>query len=103
MTNGEEVSYFGVKGQEVNDSMLEEGMPAGVYVSDVIAGSPAYEAGLQNGDIIVSFEEHKVATLKELSTQIAGSQVGPAVKVTVMRRGREGYTPLDYEVVIRGR
>ena len=103
MTNGEEVSYFGVKGQEVNDSMLEEGMPAGVYVSDVIAGSPAYEAGLQNGDIIVSFEEHKVATLKELSTQIAGSQVGTAVKVTVMRRGREGYTPLDYEVVIRGR
>ena len=51
----------------------------------------------------MSCEEHKVATLKELSTQMAGSQVGTAVKVTVMRRGREGYTPLDYEVVIRGR
>ena len=90
-------------GMYVSDSMMAEGMPSGVYVSDVIAGSPAYEAGLQNGDILVSFGEHKVATLKELSTQIAGAQVGTAVRVTVMRRGRDGYTPLDYEVVIRER
>lgn len=103
MTNGAESAYFGIKGQEVSETMQAEGIPRGVYITDAISGGPAYESGLQNGDIIVQFNGRDVATLKELNTQISSSQPGDTVKVTVMRKGRDGYTSLEYQVTMRGR
>ena len=103
MTNGAETAYFGIKGQEVSETMQAEGIPKGVYITDAVSGGPAYEAGLQNGDIIVQFDGRDVATLKELSTQIASFQLGNAAAVTVMRKGRDGYTSLEYQVTVRGR
>lgn len=103
MTNGAETAYFGIKGQEVSETMQAEGIPKGVYITDAVSGGPAYEAGLQNGDIIVQFDGRDVATLKELSTQIASFQLGNGAAVTVMRKGRDGYTSLEYQVTVRGR
>ena len=103
MTNGAETAYFGIKGQEVSETMQAEGIPKGVYITDAVSGGPAYEAGLQNGDIIVQFDGRDVATLKELSTQIASFQPGNAAAVAVMRKGRDGYTSLEYQVTVRGR
>ena len=57
----------------------------------------------QNGDIIVLFGEKEILTFKELQTQIETCQCGTAVAVKVMRRGREGYTELEYKVDIRAR
>lgn len=103
LTNGQEVPYFGVKGQEVKEPMQDQEMPLGVYILEAVSGGPAYEAGLQNGDIIISFGDHPVSTLKELSSQILSAGTGNTAKVTVMRRGRDGYTPLEYEVSLRAR
>ena len=86
MTNGAETAYFGIKGQEVSETMQAEGIPKGVYITDAVSGGPAY-----------------VATLKELSTQIASFQLGNGAAVTVMRKGRDGYTSLEYQVTVRGR
>lgn len=103
LTNCQEVPYFGIRGQDVTEAMQDTGMPAGVYISDAAAGGPAYEAGLQNGDIIVSFGGQSVTSLKELTAQISSAQTGAVTAVTVMRKGRDGYTPLEYAVNIRDR
>ena len=103
MTNGVEPAYFGIKGQEVSEAMQVEGIPRGVYIADAVSGGPAYESGLQNGDIIVRFDSRDVATLKELSTQIFSVKPGDTAVITVMRKGRDGYTSLEYQVTAGGR
>lgn len=103
MTNGIQAPYFGIRGQEVSESMIDAGIPRGVYVSEAIAGGPAYDAGIQNGDILVRFGEKEITTFKELQTQIENCQCGVSKTVKVMRRGREGHTELEYKVDIRAR
>lgn len=103
MTNGAQAPYFGVRGQEVNDVMNQSGIPAGVYVTEAVAGSPAYDAGIQNGDIITVYGEKEITTFKELQNQIENSECGAQVLVKVMRKGRDTYTELEYPVVIRAR
>lgn len=103
LSNGQEAAYFGVTGQAVNETMLDSSIPPGVYVTEVAAGSPAYDAGIQNGDIITRYGEKEIASFKELQTQIENSQSGEMIPVTAMRKGRGGYTELQYEVRIRAR
>ena len=103
MTNGVEAPYFGVRGQEVSAAMREGGIPNGVYVTEAVAGSPAYDAGIQNGDIITVYNGEEIGSFEDLQTQIESSHSGAVVPVTVKRRGRDGYTQLEYEVKIRAR
>lgn len=103
MINGAAAPYFGIKGQEVNSSMWNAGIPSGVYVTESVQGSPAYDAGIQSGDIIIRFGEKDIGTFKELQLQIENSMSGSSVTVVVMRKGRDGYTELEYQVDIRAR
>lgn len=103
MTNGKQSPYFGVRGQEVSEAMTSEGIPQGVYVLEAVADSPAYDAGIQNGDIICQFGEKEITTFKELQIQIESCQCGVSVPVKVMRKGRDGYIELEYNVNIRAR
>lgn len=103
MTNGRQAPFFGVKGQEVNETMADNGMPQGVYVTESVQGGPAYDAGIQNGDIITLFGEKEITTFKELQMQIENSRVGEGVSVKVMRKGRDGYIEIEFPVEIRAR
>lgn len=104
MTNGLKVPYFGVRGQEVNEAMVESEFPQGVYVVEAVPGGPAYDAGIQNGDIITQFGEKEITTFKELQMQIENAQCSSRVTVKIMRKGPEGYKELEpFEVEIRSR
>lgn len=103
MTNGKQVPYFGVKGQEVNGVMSDSGIPKGVYVMETAASGPAYDAGIQNGDIITCFANKKITTFKDMQNQIENAKCGTSALVKVMRKGREGYKELEYHVEIRAR
>lgn len=103
MINGKQAPFFGIKGQEVNEAMAAGGIPQGVYVAESVAGGPAYDAGIQNGDIITFFGEKEIATFKELQMQIENSECGSQILIKVMRKGREGYQELEYKVDIRAR
>lgn len=49
MSNGLPVPYFGILGQEITVAMAQKGMPKGIYISEAVMDSPAYNAGLQPG------------------------------------------------------
>ena len=103
LTNGLEIPYFGIRMQDVTEDMKSSGIPAGVYVTEAVAESPAYASGIQNGDIIVKYGETTVTTASGLQEQIAASQPGTSVPVTVMRAGRNGYEAVSFSVEIRKR
>lgn len=66
-------------------SMAEAGERQGVFVSDVVQGSGAYQAGIEKGDIIVSIDGTLLSDRNSLSSKIAGLEAGQRVSVVVNR------------------
>ena len=60
----------------------------GVIVDDVIPGSPAAEAQMQKGDIILRFDGHEVRNFPELRTLVSQAQVNKKIELEVQRSGK---------------
>jgi serine protease Do len=61
----------------------------GALVSEVVAGGPAAAAGIQRGDIIISFDGREISKMSDLPSVVAGTPVGKTVPVKVLREGKE--------------
>ena len=104
LSNGWSVPYFGIIGQEVTSDIAESmGLPLGVYVAEAAVGSPAYQAGIQSGDIIVSINEMEMKTMKVLRNFLEARTIGESVTVTILRAGREEYRRIEVEAVLTER
>jgi S1-C subfamily serine protease len=76
--------YLGVTSASVNN---------GAGIVSVAAGSPAQTAGLQAGDIIISFAGRKITTASELGAAITGRKIGDTVQMIVfLRNGQQNTT-----------
>ena len=60
----------------------------GALVADVTPSSPADEAGLKRGDVIVKFNDRDIKEMSELPTVVADTPVGGTAKVTAIRDGK---------------
>jgi serine protease Do len=65
------------------------GVNSGVTISNVIAGTPADQAGLQVGDTIVSVDGKPVKNGDELVADIAGRKPGTKVTLGFVRNGKK--------------
>ncbi len=77
--------------QEITESLYrEQRLPTrkGVYVSFVARGSPASEAGLRRGDVVVSVEDRKVEDLEDFEQAMEAVEDRDRLLVTA-RRGQE--------------
>jgi serine protease Do len=63
--------------------------PVGALVSQVNEGSPAAEAGMKTGDIIVAFNGKPIADSGDLPPLVGTTKPGQTVPVTVVREGKE--------------
>jgi serine protease Do len=82
---------LGVSIQDLDDDLADSfgfGSRNGVLIGDVEAGSPAEEAGLQAGDIIVRYDGAAVSRTDDLRMRVAGTRPGEEVDVEVWRDGR---------------
>ena len=66
---------------------FEIDLHGGIFIVKVVQGSPADEAGIRAGDIILSFNGNKVSTAVDLRTKLSECRVGDTVEVTIMRNG----------------
>jgi serine protease Do len=81
--------WLGVRIQDVSDDVaeaigLEEAR--GALVTDVPEG-PSAEAGMQSGDVILSFDGVDVDDTRQLVQRVANTEIGKAVRVVVFRDG----------------
>ena len=79
------------------------GKPMGIYVTECIPDGPAYDAGIQNGDIIVGVGGQDISTMKDYQNQMEILTSGAVVTVVVQRRGIDEYKELEYEVSVGAR
>lgn len=103
LTNGVAAPYFGIRGQEISSAMAESGLPEGIYVTDCIMDSPAYNAGIQNGDIITWMNGSKIATMKDFQNQLESLAAGDKVSVAVQRKGAEKFKEIEFSVTLGAR
>ncbi|WP_406675838.1 DegQ family serine endoprotease [Roseitranquillus sediminis] len=81
--------WLGVRIQDVTDDVAEAiGLEtaSGALVTDVPEG-PAEEAGMESGDVILSFDGESVADTRELVRRVGNTEVGATVPVEVFRGG----------------
>lgn len=97
-----EQAYLGISGQTIDSSMASQfDMPSGVYVQQVVKGSPAQEAGISAGDVIVKFNGKDVSTMDGLKDRISNLKAGTKVKVVVKRQSQTGtYTEKTLTVTL---
>jgi len=60
----------------------------GALVADVTAGGPADKAGIERGDVIVSFDGKEIEEMNDLPFVVASTPVGKTVTVELIRKGR---------------
>ena len=73
---------------------IPEGVTSGVVVLDVQAGSPASNAGLVKGDIIIELGGKETLSLAEFRYELYKHQVGEEVEVKYLREGKEQTTKI---------
>ncbi len=87
-----ERGWLGVGIQQIDDDLREAfDLPnrEGALVSQVMPGSPADEAGIERGDVILSFDGEAVGEMKELPGIVSTTPIGKKVKVLLLRDGKE--------------
>ena len=85
--------WLGVNIQQVTDEIAESlglrGGTRGALVARAQDGGPAAEGGIQNGDVILRFNNTDVREMRNLPRIVADTNVGTQVPVVLWRDGRE--------------
>jgi serine protease Do len=88
--------WLGVKIQNVTPELAESmglSISAGALITDVPEG-PARDAGLEAGDVIVSFDGQDIADVRDLTRTVADSPFGQEVTVGILRDGKTMEMPV---------
>jgi serine protease Do len=84
--------WLGVRFQPVTEDIAESlglGKARGGIVGSVTPGGPAAKAGMEPGDIILSFDDKELNDKTKLQRLVGETPVGKKVKVKVWRKGSE--------------
>jgi serine protease Do len=87
-----ERAYLGVKIAAVTPDLAQKlsvRAGEGVVVMDVVPKSPAAEAGVQQADVIVSFNGTSVKEPRELQELVERTPIGQERPLTIVREGKE--------------
>lgn len=101
LMNRVKISYLGIRGLSVSYGKNSSGKDMmGIYVSSIESNSPAYYAGLQPGDIIVSVGKKKTTTMKQFMDALYAQTEGETTELKVKRKGREQYKEIVFQVTL---
>ncbi len=92
LSNGKDIPYLGLKIVTVTDKIAYEfNIPRGVYIKEVMLDSPALEAGLQNGDVIVEMDGEEISTIEAYEKNVLAMEPGAITEIVVNRQGMDEY------------
>ena len=92
ITNGKVARpYIGISGRDIDENTAKQNkLPRdGIYVVSVEEFSSAEKAGIQAGDLIISFDGEEVKTMNKLNELKNKHNIGDEVKIKVLRNNDE--------------
>lgn len=101
LSNGQEIAHMGVLGTDVPQEVSEElGVPMGAYVTGIRMDSPAMQAGIQSGDVIVKLGTADISSFADYQEAMMNLSPESSVTVKVMRQGMEEYQEMPIDVIL---
>jgi len=89
---GDEAAWLGVHLQEVDPELRDafdlEG-DVGVLIAEVVDGSPAEEAGIEDGDIIVEIDDRKATSVRRVVRAVRRADPGDVIEIELLRDGEK--------------
>ncbi|MBR4585804.1 MAG: trypsin-like peptidase domain-containing protein [Bacteroidales bacterium] len=87
-------AMLGISGATVTEEIIKQQKldlkaPEGVYVDEVVSGGAADKAGVKSGDVIVSIDGTRTATMPELQAKVNSYHPGDKATVKALRGGKE--------------
>ena len=83
--------WLGVMIQNVTEELakdmdLEEAR--GALIQQVVEDGPADKAGIEEGDVIISYNKEDINDMRDLTTKVANTDIGKNIKIKVIRFGK---------------
>lgn len=101
LSNGQEIAHMGVIGTDVPQEVSDElGVPMGAYVTGIRMDSPAMQAGIQSGDVIVKLGTTDISSFSDYQEAMMNLSPESSVTVKVMRQGMEEYQEMPIDVIL---
>ena len=84
--------YLGITGVDVKDDYSELfDLPKGVYVSSVVEGAAADQAGIMRGCVITAINGEEIESMLELKEELTYYAAGDTVELSIMKMMSQGY------------
>lgn len=101
LSNDKQVPYIGIYGTVATKEMAEQnGIPEGIYVTEVEVDSPAMQAGIQSGDIITKVGKTKVKTMAEYHNVVISQENNDTITIGGKRLGADTYVDIQFSVTV---
>ncbi len=101
LSNDGDIAYFGVYGTDVTEEANEKmGVPYGAYITEIDMDSPAMNAGIQSGDVIIELDRTEIKNYQELVKALLLKEPDNEIKIKLMRQGPSGYTEMELTAVL---
>ena len=87
----EDMPYLGIVGENVDADVAQlYHLPVGIYLREVTEDSPAEEAGMKEGMIMVALNDEKIETVEDLQNLLQYYKAGETVNFTVQKADESG-------------
>lgn len=103
LSNGIAYPYLGFHAQEVTSEMARAGLPAGLYIEECDKSSPAFNAGIQSGDVLTMIDDSEIDDMPTFRKVLGELEVGDDIKVKVQRQRGSEYSEVEYKLTVGAR
>ncbi len=99
LSNCEDKAYLGIQAMDISPSMRSAyKLPEGIYLRYIEIDSPAMNAGMQNGDVLVEVDGEELSSYHDFILWLSDTEPGTTVNMTVKRPSPDSYVDFVCEV-----
>lgn len=100
LSNGYPVPYVGITGSPVSETVHQDGkVPLGIYVKNVDMNSPAMEAGIQPGDVLVEMNGKSINNSEDYFNTLISLENNTTINLKVMRLSVNEFKEIVYNIL----
>lgn len=101
LVNNKDRVYFGIKGADMTRTALAKaGIANGICITEVEVDSPALEAGLQSGDMIIAVNDSQIISVNTFHNIVSTYEPKTSVKVSIRRSTKNTDKDMDIDVIL---
>ena len=99
LSNKDKRLYLGIYGAEVTDDIhTNQGIPYGIYVTEVDSGSPAMTSGVTNGDVIIQLGNVEIHDSTDYKNALNSMRSELTAAIKLKRFDGETYVDIEGEI-----